>query len=265
TTKPATTPSLVAGSAKEQGAKSTWTDGERPVMSESPIIVSDGSATRKRLEKDFDEFRKIFPAALCYTKIVPVDEVVTLTLYYREDDQLRRLMLDDAQAAEIDRLWAELHYVSHDALKLVDAFEQLWQYATQDADPSAFTPLREPIKQRAEEFKKLLVDTQLAHLDAVLRFAEGAYRRPLTGVEQDELRGLYRKLRAQEIPHAQAVRLTLARVLVSPAFLYRSEKPGPGKQPGLVNDWELATRLSYFLWSSAPDAELRGLAAQGRL
>jgi len=92
-----------------------------------------------------------------YTKIVPVDEVVTLTLFYREDDHLRRLMLNDTQAAEIDRLWSELHYVSHDALKLVDAFEQLWQFATQDADPSAFTPMREPIKQRAEEFKRLLV------------------------------------------------------------------------------------------------------------
>src|SRR5207247_2310171 len=129
---------------------------------------------------------------------------------------LRRLMLDPAQTAQLDRLWAELHYVSHDALKLVDAFEQLWQYATQDADPSAFTPLREPIKQRAEDFKKLLADTQPAHLDAVLKFAEGAYRRLLTAAEQDELRGLYHKLREQEIAHPEAIRLTLARVLVSP-------------------------------------------------
>ena len=265
TTKPASTAGLVVGAAKEQGAKGTWSDGERPVVSDSPIIVRDGSVARKRIETALDEFRQLFPAAVCYTKIVPVDEVVTLTLFYREDDQLRRLMLDDAQAAELDRLWAGLHYVSHDALKLVDAFEQLWQYATQDADPSAFTPLREPIKQRAEEFKRFLLDTQPAHLDAVLKFAEGAYRRPLTVAEQDELRGLYRKLRAQEIPHAQAIRLTLARVLVSPAFLYRSEKPGPGKNPAPVNDWELATRLSYFLWSSAPDAELRGLAAKGQL
>src|SRR5207247_8034269 len=118
---------------------------------------------QKRIEAALDEFRQLFHAALCNTKIVPVDEVATLTLFYREDDQLRRLMLDDAQAAELDRLWAELHYVSHDALKLVDAFEQLWQFATQDADPSAFTPMREPIRQRAEEFKKLLVDTEPAH------------------------------------------------------------------------------------------------------
>jgi hypothetical protein len=265
TAKPTGTAGLIAGAAKEQGSKSTWSDGERPVVSDSPIIVNDSSAARKRIEADLDDFRQLFPAALCYTKIVPVDEVVTLTLYYREDEHLRRLMLDEAQAAKLDRLWAELHYVSQDPLKLVDAFEQLWQFATQDADPSAFTPMREPIRQRAEQFKKLLVDTQPAHLDAVLKFAERAYRRPLAATEQDELRSLYRKLRAEEIPHDKAIRLTLARVLVSPAFLYRSEKPGPGKQPVPVNDWELATRLSYFLWSSAPDAELRDLAAKGQL
>ena len=265
TTKPVGALGLAAGSVKEQGGKSTWSDGERPVVSESPIIVSDGSAARRRIEKALDEFRQLFPAALCYTKIVPVDEVVTLTLFYREDEHLRRLMLDDAQVAEIDRLWAELHYVSHDALKLVDAFEQLWQYATQDADPSAFEPMRQPIKQRAEQFKKLLVDTQPAHLDAVLKFAQGAYRRPLRDAEKAELRGLYGKLRSEEIPHDQAIRVTLARVLVAPAFLYRAEKPGPGDKPGPVNDWELATRLSYFLWSSAPDAELRALAASGKL
>jgi hypothetical protein len=264
TTKPESL-SLAAGTVKEEGNKSTWSDGERPAVSDSPILVAKGSAARKRIETAFDEFRQLFPAALCYTKIVPVDEVVTLTLYYREDEPLKRLMLDTAQSAEIDRLWAELHFVSQDPLKLVDGFEQLWQFATQDADPSAFEPLREPIKRHAEEFRKLLVDTRPKHLDAVLKFAEGAYRRPLTIGEKDELRGLYRKLRDEEIPHDQAIRLTLARTLVSPAFLYRTEGPPPGDKPGPVNDWELATRLSYFLWSSAPDDELRAVAASGRL
>ncbi len=89
-----------------------------------------------------------FPAALCYTKIVPVDEVVTLTLFYREDEQLKRLMLDDAQSAALDRLWDELRFVSEAPLKQVDVFEQLYQFATQDANPSAFEPMREPILQR---------------------------------------------------------------------------------------------------------------------
>src|SRR5205814_1469816 len=159
---------------------------------------------------------------LCYTKIVPVDEVVTLTLFYREDDQLCRLMLDDAQKAKLDRLWNELHFVTQDALTLVDAFEQIYQFSTQDADPKVWDPMREPVKQHATAFKKLLIDTQPKHVDAVLQFAEHAYRRPMTDAEKNELRTLYAKLLEQELPHEDAVRLTLARVLVAPAFLYRA-------------------------------------------
>lgn len=265
TKRPAAMTGLTAGGAKEQGAKGTWSDGDRPLVFDSPILVGEGTTARKRIEAAFDAFRQLFPIALCYTKIVPVDEVVTLTLYYREDDPLKRLVLNAAQAAELDRLWDELHFVSHDALKLVDAFEQLWQFATQDADPSAFTPMREPIQQRAAAFKQRLVDTEPKHLDGVLRFAETAYRRALTPGESMELRTLYGKLRQQEIPHDEAIRLTLSRVLVAPAFLYRAEKPGAGTESGPVTDDELATRLSYFLWSSAPDAELRALAAQKQL
>jgi hypothetical protein len=265
TTKPASASGLAAGAAKELGGKSTWSDGERPVGSDTPILVSDGSAARKRIEAGLDQFRQLFPAALCYTKIVPVDEVVTLTLYYREDDQLRRLLLDDAQTAELERLWAELHFVSQSPLKLVDAFEQLWQYATQDADPSAFTPMREPIKQRAEAFRKELIAAEPKHLQAVVNFAERAWRRPLKSAEREELSTLYRRLRAQELPHETAIRMTLARVFVAPGFLYKFEQPAPGKAQSPVSDTELATRLSYFLWSSTPDAELAALAAAGKL
>jgi hypothetical protein len=54
-------------------------------------------------------------------------------------------------------------------------------------------------------------------------------------------------------------------VLVSPAFLYRIEVPPPAAAQAPVSDWELASRLSYFLWSSQPDDELRRLAASGQL
>ena len=76
---------------------------------------------------------------------MPVDEAVTLALYHREDEHLARLMLDDSERAELEQRWEELHFVSHDALALVDAFEQLMEYATQDADPSKFEPFRQPI------------------------------------------------------------------------------------------------------------------------
>ena len=265
TTKPANPSGLAAANATVQGGKGTWSDGELPLNYDSPMIVADGSAARQRVEAAMEEFRQLFPVALCYTKIVPVDEVVTLTLFYREDDCLRRLMLDETQAAQLDRLWSEMHFVSQDALALVDAFEQLWQFATQDADPSAFTPMREPIKQRAADFRKLLVDTEPKHVQSVLDFAPRAWRRQLTDAEISDLRSLYQKLRAQELPHDAAIRMLLARVLVAPAFLYRGEKAAAGKDAQGVNDRELATRLSYFLWSSAPDDELRSLAAAGKL
>jgi len=265
TNKPAASTGLLAIEAKTADGEGPWYSNNRTTSHNTPIVVNEGSTARKRIEAAFDEFRQIFPAALCYTKIVPVDEVVTLTLYYREDDHFKRLMLDDKQAARLDRLWDELHYIAEDDLRMVDVFEQLWQYATQDADPSVFEPMREPIKQRAAAFRQRQVETQPAHLDAALKFADGAYRRPLTGAEKDELSGLYRKLRTEEIPHDEAIRLTLARMMVAPAFLYRAEKPAASDKPGPVNDWELATRLSYFLWSSGPDAELRAVAASGKL
>lgn len=230
----------------------------------TPIVVNDGP-TRARLAAGINAFRDLFPPAVCYSKIVPIDEVVTLTLHHREDHHLSRLMLADAERQHLDRLWDELRYVSQDAFAQVDAFKQLLEYASQDGDPKLFEPLRKPTMDGAEALKKRLVDTEPNHLAAVLDFAGRAFRRPLTKAEQDELTGLYRKLRQQELPHDEAIRLTLARVLVSPAFLYKLEKPGPDETAVAVSDHELATRLSYFLWSSAPDAELTRVAAAGQL
>jgi hypothetical protein len=235
------------------------------LRSDAPILVADGTAARKRMEESLATFRELFPAALCYVKIVPVDEVVTLTLYYREDGYLKRLMLDDAQTARLDRLWSELRFVSQDALALVDAFQQLMEFATQDGDPRIFEPLRKPINERAAAFRQALVAAEPAQLEAALQFAGRAYRRPLTASEANELRALYQKLRAQELPHDESVRMVLARVLTSPTFLYKLEQPAAVKPSAAVSDAELASRLSFFLWSSVPDEELRRVAREGRL
>ena len=263
--KPSQLRQPAASGIGEKGAKSTWSDGDRPLQYDAPILVSEGSRARAKLLEQFDAFRQLFPAALCYTKIVPVDEVVTLTLFYREDDHLKRLMLSDEQSAKLDQLWDELHFVSQDAFALVDAYEQLWQFATQDADPSAFTPMRDGIVKRADEFKQQLQAAEPKHLQAVLDFANRAWRRPLTNAESMELKRLYEKLRTEELPHATAVRMLLSRVLVSPAFLYRGEAAATGKSAGPVSNHELASRLSYFLWSSLPDQELLDSAASNRL
>ena len=91
--------------------------------SDTPILVREGSSTHERVESQFRSFVNLFPPALCYAKIVPVDEVVTLTLFHREDNHLRRLMLNDHQAAELDQLWDELFYVAQEPLKYQVAFE----------------------------------------------------------------------------------------------------------------------------------------------
>jgi hypothetical protein len=265
TNKPALVSGLLPAGKTEAETVGPWYSNNRNVQHNAPLLVRDGSESQKRIEAQLQEFRDLFPAALCYMKIVPVDEVITLVLFHREDDHLTRLMLDDTERARLGRLWTELRYISRDALTLVDVFDQLWQYATQDADPKVFEPLREPIRQRAAAFRESLTNTQPAHLDAVLQFAEKAYRHPLSKSEKESLRSLYQSLRQEQLDHEDAIRLTLARLFVAPAFLYHAEKPGPGTAPVSVNDWELANRLSYFLWSSAPDDELRHVAASGTL
>ena len=268
-TKPDAASGLVAGSVTETNANSTWTDNNRRLQYSTPILVSEGSAASRRIEEAFETYRNLFPAALCYSRIVPVDEVVTLTLFYREDHHLSRLMLDEQQAEKLNRLWSELHFVSRDALQLVDGFNQLMEFATQDADPKVFEPLRKPIHDRAEAFERELLEAEPRQLDQLIQFAAQAYRRPLKQNEAQELRGLYQKLRELELPHDEAFRFTLARILVAPAFLYRVEplppNPAESNSVSAVSDWALASRLSYFLWSSPPDTELQSLAAANQL
>jgi hypothetical protein len=250
TEKPDMSTTLVAGSAASALKSGQWSDNNLVTQYSAPVIVNDGSEERRRFEKAFDEFRALFPIALCYTRIVPVDEIVTLTLFYREDDPLRSLILSEDEARELDRLWAELLFVSEAPLKQVDVFEQLFQYATQDAKPSAFEPMRAPILAAAERFKEQRQAADASQREAVIDFAAKAWRRPLTEAEKTSLRSF-------------PPRLMLVRVLTSPAFLYRGEQAR--ETTGTVSDWELATRLSFFLTSSAPDEELRAMAAAGTL
>ncbi|WP_165698723.1 DUF1592 domain-containing protein [Bremerella volcania] len=218
-----------------------------------------------RLKSICDDFRHYFPAIVCYPQIVPVDEVVTLVLFHREDQELARLMLDSQEQARLDQLWRELRYVSRDALDITVSLEQLLEFATQDGDPTIFNPLLDPIKSRAEAFRQQLIDTEPVHVDALVRFAAKAYRRPLSNHDEQAIRDLYHELRGQQLSHDEAFRLSLARILASPAFLYRIETPGPGKVAAPISDFQLATRLSYFLWSSTPGESLRTAVAAGTL
>jgi len=233
----------------------------------SPIVVREGSEARLGIEKALDEFRQLFPASICYSRIVPIDKVVTLTLFYREDEHLQRLMLDDDQVAMLDRLWDELFYVSLEPLKYQVAFEQIREFSTQDRPDlvKEWDLLVESVNARTDAFRQRLIRDEPVHLDALLEFTGRAWRRPLSTDETDRLRGLYGQLREAGLPHEKSIRLMLARIMTSPAFLYRLEQPAMGEKAAAVTDLELATRLSYFFWSSLPDEPLRSAALSGQL
>lgn len=237
---------------------------ERATMSVGvPILV--GDAARPGIEAAMTEFRNLFPPALCYARIVPVDEVVTLTLFFREDGHLKRLMLDERESDELDRLWDDLHVISQEPLQLVVALEQITEFATQDRPDlvGPFRALKQPVNDRADAFRERMMKAQPVHVDAAVDFASRAWRRRLNQTERGELTTLYETLRAAEVSHEAAIQLTLARILTSPSFLYRRETPGTATQAVPVSSNELATRLSYFLWSTTPDDKLRTAADKG--
>jgi hypothetical protein len=195
-------------------------------------------------------------------------EVVTLKMFHREDEPLIRLFLSDPQVRQLDRLWVEQRFISRQPAAEYAYLPQFMGYTTQDT-PKAFQQFfidRKPRFQKlAEEFEQEESAAIPKQLDALLDFAARAYRRPLADRGKLELRQLYQALRDRGVAHDEAFRGVLAQILVAPAFLFRIEQAPPGTQPAPVNDWELATRLSYFLWSCGPDEELRRLAAAGRL
>jgi Protein of unknown function (DUF1592)/Protein of unknown function (DUF1588)/Protein of unknown function (DUF1587)/Protein of unknown function (DUF1585)/Protein of unknown function (DUF1595) len=97
--------------------------------------------------------------------------------------------------------------------------------------------------------------------------AHRAYRRPVGADDMTQLLALYNG-GAQNGGFEAGVRLALQKILVSPEFLFRTEVDPPGAVPGTVykiSDVELASRLSFFLWSSIPDDQLLAVAESGRL
>lgn len=94
---------------------------------------------------------------------------------------------------------------------------------------------------------------------ALRNFASKAFRRPATDSEVRRLQTLVEHAVQNGDSPLEGLKLALQAVLVSPHFLFRIEMDQETSQPDavyLISDWELATRLSYFLWSSMPDEEL---------
>ena len=98
--------------------------------------------------------------------------------------------------------------------------------------------------------------------------ARKAYRGPVTDAETERLLTFYQRGRNNGGTFDAGIETALAFLLVNPRFLFRSETDPPNAVPGSVHrisDLELASRLSFFLWSSIPDEQLLTLATQGKL
>ena len=100
------------------------------------------------------------------------------------------------------------------------------------------------------------------------RIAQRAFRRPISETDVDELLQFFELGREQKGTFDGGIQTGLRRILASPEFTFRFELDPEGAEEGdifEVSDLELASRLSFFLWSTIPDAELVELAAAGRL
>ncbi|HYP14117.1 MAG TPA: DUF1592 domain-containing protein [Bryobacteraceae bacterium] len=136
-------------------------------------------------------------------------------------------------------------------------------------------PFNPVITPTIETRKKVLVCGHLdgAHAQScdrkiVATLARQAYRRPVTAVETNELVELSRKARARGENFEEAIAIAVQGILISPHFLFRIEqtRTAPVADAALpISQFELASRLSYFLWSSMPDEELLGCAEKGTL
>ena len=120
--------------------------------------------------------------------------------------------------------------------------------------PLHHTRILFPSPLRAEDPK--------AYVRAVLkRFMSRAYRRPVTAAELDRFVDVHAILAAESATFEAAIRETLAMVLITPQFLYHTV----AESGVATRHYEIASRLSYFLWGTMPDADLLALAAQSKL
>lgn len=225
--------------------------------------------------------------------------------YFRDDQPLYELLLDEKQQAILDRMWREMDFVASINIRTYVEFAKLGTRGTRDDFKDGEPEVKEieveeiiseakirkletdysevakggnevaiqAIKDffdRANEgirwVKRARRDAEPSHLQSLFDFATRAYRQPLSPADRADLLSFYREVRKRyDLDHEGAIRETIVLVLTSPKFCYRVDlvEARGGIQP--LSDFDLASRLSYFLWSSMPDEELLRHAAAGDL
>ncbi|MDB6037922.1 MAG: hypothetical protein JWM99_1763 [Verrucomicrobiales bacterium] len=221
--------------------------------------------------------------------------------YFRDDQPLYELILDSKQQAELDEMWHELDFVASANIRTFREFylggNREGRTIAQEKLPVAADPEERDltsegkIKQLREAYlndaqggsavaiqaindfftsaeagirwvEKARMDAEPSHLEALLQFAGRAYRRPLSQEEKNDLLAYYKSARAKDgLDHQAAMRESIVGVLMSPDMCYRIDLAGAGTAVHPLSDYDLASRLSYFIWSSLPDEELLAHAA----
>ena len=209
---------------------------------------------RKELDRLWDEFD--------FVAQVP-QRMHQSTVYFERTDS--RFLSD----AEFDFARAEDKDVTTEA-KVKKLAELYYAKAERiGASSNALAAIKEHFERvwvDLSRMERMAAAAEPLHLKAVQDFAQRAYRRPLSKDERDSIVTFYKSLREKDgLSHDEAIRDSIASVLMSPNFCYRVDLIGEGKAIQPLSDYALASRLSYFLWSSMPDDELMKRAAAGDL
>lgn len=143
------------------------------------------------------------------------------------------------------------------AEKYLQAATDALEYAARDAGARSQLLATRPDESTTEE---------AAARENLLRLARQAFRRPVADDELERFVELFRDARADELPFDEAVLYAMRGILISPSFLFVAEaSPAEANVAEALTDHELAVRLSYFLWATTPDDQLRQAADAGIL
>ncbi|QDU40053.1 Planctomycete cytochrome C [Maioricimonas rarisocia] len=171
-------------------------------------------------------------------------------------DAAHALPADGAGGAGFDNAAETLFLSPVHAEKYLDAAREALDYAAKDVRSRKRLIIARPDEKTSADD---------AARKVLSRFTLRAFRRPPTDREIERLLTLYRTAADEGTPFDDAIMYAMQAVLISPHFLFRVEQIPEGTRPQPVDDYELATRLSYFLWGSMPDDRLLDLARKNEL
>ena len=188
--------------------------------------------------------------------------IVEFTDHFEARNTLRVLPYGLATAQAVNKIGAEKYEGPGLAVQWVEYEGPLYDQWPPASHRRIFGDLQQakvPIQSDRNHLEVVSSDPASDAKVILRRFARRAFRRTVTDDDIAPFVALFEQKLAAQYTFEQAVRVALKGVLVSPEFLFFRERPGR------LDDFALASRLSYFLWSTMPDDELLSLAGEGKL